>query len=216
MLNMDMNALVGIQMNESEWQPSPREGVWRKPLAREDAESGHATSIVRFEAGSRFTEHGHPLGEEVFVLDGVFSDHTGDFDKGSYFRNPPGFDHAPFSIGGCTIFVKLHQFLPGDEQRVCHNYLKPDEIAQWQSIGDYESLRLHQFESEKVRLIRSAAESASLEIDQKGAEVFLVEGGVEYLGLSYNAGAWLRIPKASTGSITLASHSLLWAKMGHL
>ena len=27
----------------------PKAGVWRKPLAREDAERGHATSIVKFE-----------------------------------------------------------------------------------------------------------------------------------------------------------------------
>jgi hypothetical protein len=216
MLNMDMSALVGIQASEHTWQSSPREGVWRKPLAREDAERGHATSIVRFDASSQFTQHGHPLGEEVLVLDGVFSDHTGDFDRGSYFRNPPGFDHAPFSTDGCTIFVKLHQFLPGDKERVCHNYLRSDETEQWRDLGDSLSFRLHHFESETVSLVRSLAKEVRFENSREGTEVYVLEGGVDYAGVSYNTGAWLRIPKTSTEPLVLASHSLLWLKTGHL
>jgi anti-sigma factor ChrR (cupin superfamily) len=72
MLNMDMNIRVIIDSTQLNWQPSPLSGVWRKPLAREDAETGHATSIVRFDTDSRFSEHGHPLGEEILVLDGIF------------------------------------------------------------------------------------------------------------------------------------------------
>ena len=54
-------------------------GVCRKPLACEEAERGHATSIVRYDPGASFSEHGHPLGEEILVLEGTFSDQTGDY-----------------------------------------------------------------------------------------------------------------------------------------
>jgi hypothetical protein len=47
MLNMDLADRVVIDTQHTEWQPSPMAGVARKPLAREDAERGHATSIVR-------------------------------------------------------------------------------------------------------------------------------------------------------------------------
>ena len=34
-----------------------------------------------FEAGARFANHQHHLGEEVFVLDGVFSDDNRDYPR---------------------------------------------------------------------------------------------------------------------------------------
>ena len=118
MLNMDFSEQIVINTREREWLPSPREGVWRKPLAREEAEQGHATSIVRYDPGSHFHAHDHPMGEEILVLEGTFSDETGDYHAGTYFRNPEGFCHAPFSVEGCVILVKLHQFQPGDTAHV--------------------------------------------------------------------------------------------------
>src|SRR5664279_594806 len=118
MLNMEFARRVVIDTNALDWQPSPARGVWRKPLAREEAERGHATSIVRYDPGSSFARHAHPLGEEILVLDGVFSDEFGDFGAGTYFRNPPGSSHAPSSQPGCVLLVKLHQFLPGDTMQV--------------------------------------------------------------------------------------------------
>ena len=113
MLNMDFSQNVVINTTEQAWVVSPLAGVWRKPLAREDAERGHATSIVKYEAGASFTSHEHPLGEEILVLKGTFSDETGDYSAGSYLRNPPGFSHAPFSKEGCLLSVSYtHLTLP--------------------------------------------------------------------------------------------------------
>ena len=79
MLNMNLEERIVIETLKMDWMESPSKGVWRKPLEREAAESGHVTSIVKYEAGSKFPTHTHPMGEEIFVLDGVFSDETGDF-----------------------------------------------------------------------------------------------------------------------------------------
>ena len=130
MINMDFTKRVVIHANEQCWQESPLPGVWRKPLARENRESGHATSIVRYDAGAKFSRHNHPLGEEIFVLSGTFSDETGDFPAGSYFRNPKGFTHAPFSLHGCELLVKLHQFSELDNQRICVD-TKQLTLATW-------------------------------------------------------------------------------------
>ena len=83
MLNMNFEERLVIETAAREWQKSPAKGVWRKPLEREAKESGHTTSIVKYEAGSSFSQHEHPLGEEIFVLEGVFSDETGDFGPGT-------------------------------------------------------------------------------------------------------------------------------------
>lgn len=48
------------------------------------------------------------------MLEGVFSDETGDFGPGCYVRNPIGSTHRSHSDEGCVIFVKLGQFDPKD------------------------------------------------------------------------------------------------------
>ena len=53
------------------------------------------------------------------MLDGVFSDQHGDFPAGSFLLNPDGIRHAPGSVAGCVLFVKLRQY-PG---------LKPEIVA---------------------------------------------------------------------------------------
>ena len=58
-------------------------GVERKMLDRVGGEVARATSIVRYAPGSVFSKHTHSGGEEFYVLEGVFSDETGDFPAGS-------------------------------------------------------------------------------------------------------------------------------------
>lgn len=102
-----------IHTDEMDWSASPSPGVWRKRLERVGPpEAGRVRSVVRYDAGSAFSEHPHPDEEEILVLEGVFSDHSGDYPAGSYLLNPEGFAHAPFSEPGCTLFVKLKQY-PG-------------------------------------------------------------------------------------------------------
>jgi hypothetical protein len=60
----------------------------------------------------------HPEGEEIFVIEGTFSDHLGDAHAGTHLLNPEGFSHAPHSEPGCTILVKLRQY--GGEGREFH------------------------------------------------------------------------------------------------
>ena len=151
MLNMNFTEKVFINTQEQPWVASPNPGVWRKPLAREDAERGHATSIVKFEAGSSFSEHDHPLGEEILVLSGTFSDHTGDYHAGTYFRNPEGFKHAPFSKEGCTLLVKLHQFQIGDNEHIVID----TKSTVWSSgMGNLQVMPLHNFKGESTALVK--------------------------------------------------------------
>ena len=71
---MNFTQRIVIETTQQAWFASPAPGVWRKPLEREAKESGHTTSIVKYEAGSRFATHYHPFGEEILVLEGIFSD----------------------------------------------------------------------------------------------------------------------------------------------
>jgi anti-sigma factor ChrR (cupin superfamily) len=100
-----------VHLDELEWQDSPGHEVQRKRLHRVGpAESGQVTSLVRYPAGSSFPAHDHPEGEEIFVLEGIFSDQQGDFPAGTHLLNPEGFRHSPGSEPGCLLFVKLRQY----------------------------------------------------------------------------------------------------------
>ncbi len=69
-------------------------------------------ALVRWAPGTRFRDHAHWGGEEILVLDGVFSDEHGDYPAGTWIRSPHLSRHAPFSRTGCLIYVKVGH-LPG-------------------------------------------------------------------------------------------------------
>ena len=115
-LNSDYSQRVVINSHELPWVPSPESGVERRMLDRQGDEVAKATSIVRYQPGSKFKFHTHDYGEEILVLEGVFSDETGQYPEGTYIMNPPGSSHAPYSDSGCTLFVKLRH-LSNDQVR---------------------------------------------------------------------------------------------------
>ena len=214
MLNMDFSERVVIETASADWIPSPMPGVMRKPLAREDAERGHATSIVRYEPGASFRAHDHPLGEEIFVLEGVFSDETGDYPAGTYFRNPRGFRHAPFSTEGCVLLVKLHQFQADDTQ---HVVIDTQREPFRPGTGNLQVLSLHQHGSEQVALVRwPAGERFQLHSHFGGEEIYVISGELKDEHGSYPQGTWIRSPHLSEHFPFVEEDTLIWVKVGHL
>ncbi|KZN12312.1 cupin domain-containing protein [Marinomonas sp. TW1] len=210
MLNMDFAQTVVIDTNQEEWIGSPMTGVFRKPLAREEAERGHATSIVQYQPKSVFRPHPHPLGEEILVLSGVFSDETGDFKAGSYFRNPPGTSHAPHSGEGCLLLVKLHQFHPSDLNRV-----SLDAANIWNQ-KDSSILPLYQYGEERVYLIRMLGENTLTTLAlSKAVEVFVISGQANYGEHTLSAGVWFREPSFSPKDWRVDGECFIWLKTGH-
>ncbi|SBT16182.1 ChrR Cupin-like domain protein [Marinomonas gallaica] len=212
MLNMDFTVPVLMKIDDLEWRSSPMPGVERKPLAREDAERGHATSIVRYAPGSVFRAHPHPLGEEILVLDGVFCDETGHYPAGTYFRNPPGSSHAPFSSEGCTLFVKLHQFSPLDNKQVV---ISSDTLKCLKYTQPY---CLHEYQNERVYLLyaREGDDMSALFPDMvNGVEILVVDGLMSYEGDDLPALSWFRVPYVDFEQLVVSRDSLLWIKSGH-
>ena len=82
-------------------------------LDRVGEEVARATSIVRYEPGSRFSAPAHDLGEGILVLEGTFSDEHGDYPAGTWMRSPHASEHQPFSREGCLIYVKVGHLRPG-------------------------------------------------------------------------------------------------------
>lgn len=214
MLNMNFEQKVVIETHQQPWVESPHGGVWRKPLARESAERGHATSLVKFTAGASFSEHDHPLGEEILVLSGVFSDQSGDYQAGSYFRNPEGFTHAPFSKEGCVLFVKLHQFTSGDDEHVVID----TQNTGWSSgIGGLSVMPLHSYQGESTALVKwPKGERFQLHSHFGGEEIFIIKGELIDEQGRYPQGTWIRSPHLSEHLPYVEQETIILVKVGHL
>lgn len=214
MLNMNFAERIVIETESISWLASPAQGVWRKPLEREDAESGHTTSIVRYEAASQFKTHPHPMGEEILVLDGVFSDQHGDYPAGTYIRNPPGSSHAPFSKQGCTILVKLNQFDARDGATVRIDTSKQQWLA---GQGGLEVMPLHNFEHEHVALVKwPVGERFQPHKHFGGEEIFVLSGEFRDEHGHYPQGSWIRSPHMSEHFPFVEQETIIWVKTGHL
>ncbi len=213
-INFDLSQKVVINTNEMQWVDSPSGGVQRKPLSREFAESGQTTSLVRFAPGSSFSPHTHPLGEEIIVLDGVFSDENGDYPAGSYLRNPPGSRHKPFTREGCLLFVKLDQFDPADSrQTVIDTY----STAWLPGQGGLEVMPLHEYEHEHTALVKwPAGERFQPHRHYGGEEIFVLSGTFKDEHGEYPAGTWIRSPHMSQHFPYVDEETIIWVKTGHL
>jgi anti-sigma factor ChrR (cupin superfamily) len=86
-----------------------------------------ATSLVRYAPGSEFPAHSHPGGEEILVLDGIFTE-NGSTILPAGICSPDGSSHQPSSRDGTTIFVKLRQMSADERQPVRIN---TQEAANW-------------------------------------------------------------------------------------
>jgi anti-sigma factor ChrR (cupin superfamily) len=198
------------------WQPSREPGVDRYMLDRSGGEVARATSIVRYAPGSSFAPHVHGGGEEILVLDGVFSDEHGDYPAGSYLRNPPGSIHAPRSASGCTLFVKLWQFSPGDDAMLRID--TRSEIWYPGLVPGLSVMPLHEFDGISSALVRWAPHTRfNPHVHPGGEEILVLDGLFRDEHGEYPAGTWLRSPRWSRHTpYTEAEGALIYVKVGHL
>ena len=214
-LHADLTERVVLKTGDLPWQDSPMAGVQRRMLERDGEEVARATSIVRYAPGSRFSAHSHGGGEELMVLEGVFSDETGDYGAGAYVRNPVGSSHAPFSEGGCRILVKLWQMEREDQRRVA---IATDQ-ALWVPgmVSGLEVMPLHSFGTENVALVKWAPGTVFQRHQHWGGEeIFVLEGVFEDENGRYPQGTWMRSPHGSVHCPFSREGCVIFVKTGHL
>lgn len=212
--HIDFSQRVVVKTQNQPWQGSPSEGVLRKPLEKEFAESGRTTSLVQFMPGASFAPHKHPMGEELLVLEGVFSDETGDYPAGSYIRNPPGSMHKPFSKEGCVLFVKLDYFMPGDLESV---KIQTNFDPKSPGIGNLKVMSLHSYATEGTALVYwPKGEVFQAHTHFGGEEIYVISGELIDEHGSYPAGTWLRSPHLSKHFPYAETETLIYVKTGHL
>jgi anti-sigma factor ChrR (cupin superfamily) len=214
-LNEDLSQRIVRHAESLAWQPSPQGGVMRRMLERHGAELARATSIVRFAPGAFFPSHEHGLGEECFVIEGVFEDAAGRYGPGTYLRNPPGSSHAPSSAAGCTLFVKLRYGSIGEGDRIVVDSTR----SAWHPgmVEGLQVLPLSAVGTEHTALVRWAPGTHFHAHRHWGGEEILVLDGVfEDEHGHYPVGTWIRSPHMSVHQPFSTQGCTILVKTGHL
>ena len=215
-INSNFSQPAFVHSDALEWVASPMAGVDRRMLDRIGEEVARATSIVRYAKGSAFSEHTHSGGEEFIVLDGVFQDEHGDYPKGTYVRNPVGTHHVPRSDPGCTIFVKLWQFEPADQEQIAID-LNAVELHVDPDNPNRQSAVLASRDYEEVRLEHWAPDVEFEPCEAGGLEMLILAGSLEFDGEVFGPHDWLRWPSQRAAHLhSGATGTRLWIKRGHL
>lgn len=214
-IHADLSKTAIVDSTALDWIASPMAGVERRMLERDGEEVARATSLVRYAPGSSFSAHSHDLGEEFLVLDGVFSDESGDFGTGMYVRNPPGSSHIPSSAPGAVILVKLRQMDPSDDTFV---RIDTNDASSWQdSRSNEKTLPLYTDSREEVVMLEWApGASFTVATHVGGAEYYVVSGSFEDENGTHGQGTWLRLPAGSSQTISSADGARVYRKTGHL
>jgi hypothetical protein len=215
LLNADLARPALVDSATLPWIASPIAGVERRMLERDGDEVARATSVVRYAPGSSFAPHTHGAGEEFLVLDGVFSDETGDFPAGFYVRNAPGSRHTPSSAPGAVIFVKLRQ-MPSEETASLRRDTRDSALWHERGKGREEAVLFDAPWEHVVMLRLPRGYSGDREELPRGGEFFIVEGDLLIDGTARPAGTWLRLPAGSHIALASGGGALLYRKSGHL
>jgi anti-sigma factor ChrR (cupin superfamily) len=215
-INTDFKQRVVLNTDQLAWRASPVPGVERQMLDRVGEELARATSVVRYAPNTEFTPHTHDGGEEILVLDGCFSDEMGDYPTGTYLRNPPGSQHAPFSTDGCTLFVKLRQFAQSDSQELRINTKTKD----WYPglVPGLSVMPLHEHDGVSTALVRWAPNTVfNPHVHPGGEEIYVLDGVFHDEFGAYPKGSWIRSPRYSKHApFTKEEGALIYVKVGHL
>jgi len=213
-INTDYNERVVVNHHLLPWTMSPEPGVDRRMIERLGGEIAKATSVVRYQANTKFKSHSHEFGEEILVLDGIFSDENGHYPAGTYIMNPPGSVHTPFSETGCTLFVKLRHLGADQVQRE----VVDTKTTNWYQ-GMVEGLTV-------LPLMRQGSGSTLVKWAPQtyfnphrhfgGEEIFVVKGVFEDEHGRYPAGSWIRSPHLSEHKPFSIEGCTIFVKTGHL
>lgn len=89
---------------EQDWQNSGSDGFLIKPLY-EDVDSGQRTWLMKVAPGADAPMHDHQQLEQIYVIEGEFSDQDNTYRAGDFAVRAPGFLHTASSKTGALVLL---------------------------------------------------------------------------------------------------------------
>ena len=95
---------IVIREDDYKWLPGICQGLTVMPLHSYQSEH---SALVKWEPHTKFSNHSHWGGEEIYILRGTLFDEFGVYKKGTWIRSPHMSSHNPYTTNdGALIFVK--------------------------------------------------------------------------------------------------------------
>jgi anti-sigma factor ChrR (cupin superfamily) len=93
-----------LDTTRMDWQPSDLPGFDTVTLFQ-NTRTGESTSLMKVAPGAYAASHTHAMQEEIFILEGEFSDQYRTYTKGQYCIREAGEPHTSASKDGCVVFL---------------------------------------------------------------------------------------------------------------
>jgi anti-sigma factor ChrR (cupin superfamily) len=215
-LNADLSKKVVMRTEQMAWSSRRGDLVGKPCYVAGGKLEGAVTVVVKYFPNADFDHHDHPQGEEIFVLEGVFSDERGDHEAGCYMFNPETFEHTPrTNAEGNLILIRLRQYpnigVTRTEKVVNSNKMEwviPDFKKRGEGVTEKLMYPLEEDQAEypERQWMEKWSADATPEpfVVEDLLEIFVLSGGFTDDDGSYSKGDWIRIPKGSTfgGKVT--------------
>ena len=216
-VHADFDKRVVIKPEDYVWTPSSLPGLKQVILDRIGGAMVRATTVLRYTANSEFPPHVHGGGEEILVLNGMYSDGNVEYPKGTYVRHPVGTSSmSRVGTNGTTLFIKSHQLAKHET----HQTIIDTNKTEWRPgvVAGLQVMPLHEYEGEHIALVRWAPHTRFNPHSHRGGEEIFVLDGVFYDEHDrYPTGTWIRSPHLSQHTpFTKEEGALIYVKVGHL
>lgn len=204
-MNSDYEKKVFIDTNDLSWENQEQRGVYKKILSCKESEE---TSLIKFEPDTTLNSKGKINSVEIFVLEGVYTNQFGDFEKGTYMYLPQEDEGKVQSKTGCVIFRKTNHF--DDAQDI----IVDTTSTQWQPGQG--NLQVMPLGSQGALVKWPKDERFVPHRHWGGEEIFVLDGIFMDEHGKYPKGSWVRSPHMSEHYPFVEEETIIFVKTGHL
>lgn len=205
-INIDYETAIAIEENSLSWQKEEGQEVYKKVFSKDKNEE---TALIKMEANTNFKNSEKINSVEVFVLEGVYSNEFGDFEKGTYLKLEKEQENKIKSSLGCKIFKKINY-----PQISVEKVIIDTSASFWrQGQGNLQVMPL----SEQTALVKWPKDEKFVPHTHWGGEEILVLSGtfIDEHG-KYKEGTWMRSPHLSRHFPYVEEETVIFVKTGHM
>ncbi len=198
-VNADASACVVVDTNQMPWEPAAQRGMSMKVLERViDPRKGRETALFKLEAGITLPREVLEVRQEIFVLEGSYSDENGTYGPHTWIWNPPGYAQTISTKEGCVFYAKRRVPIYKDDASRERKVIDA-KTAKWLEFPHRgaDVLHLHKdpngLETGRIGHVHTHRKIPSHD-HSIGEETFVVEGRLTDEYTSYGKGVWFRMP----------------------
>lgn len=198
-VNADASQCVVVDTNQLSWTPAGPKGVSVKVLERViDARKGRETALVKLEPGTALPREVLNERQEIFVLEGSYSDENGTYGQHTWVWNPPGYAQTIATGDGCVFYTKRRVPIYQDDATRPRRVIDA-KTATWLEFPHRgaDVLHLHKdpngLETGRIGHVHTNRKIPSHD-HSIGEETFVIEGRLSDEYASYGKGVWFRMP----------------------